>query len=91
MRRLDGGSGHECEQTLGGSDGQGSLVRCSPWGRKESDTTQQLNNGSVMALGLELIVSCLKPWIAKCKDCHFNFGQQRYPRNSDPFSIVRTF
>ena len=31
------------EQTLGDSQGQGSLVCCSPWGRKESDTTQQLN------------------------------------------------
>ena len=25
------------------SDGQGSLVCCSPWGRKELDTTEQLN------------------------------------------------
>ena len=24
-------------------DGQGSLASCSPWGRKESDTTEQLN------------------------------------------------
>ena len=24
-------------------DGQGSLVCCSPWGRKELDTTEQLN------------------------------------------------
>ena len=24
-------------------DGQGSLLCCSPWGRKESDTTEQLN------------------------------------------------
>ena len=24
-------------------DGQGSLACCSPWGRKESDTTEQLN------------------------------------------------
>ena len=30
-------SEHESEQTLGDSEGQGSLVRCSPWGRKESD------------------------------------------------------
>ena len=34
---------HEFEQTLGDSEGQGSLVCCSPWGRKELDTTQQLN------------------------------------------------
>ena len=25
-------------------EGQGSLVYCSPWGRKESDTTEQLNS-----------------------------------------------
>ena len=25
---------HECEQTLGDGDGQGSLVCCSPWGRR---------------------------------------------------------
>ena len=24
-------------------DGQGSLARCCPWGRKESDTTERLN------------------------------------------------
>ena len=27
-------SGHECEQTPGDSEGQGSLVCCSPWGVK---------------------------------------------------------
>ena len=37
---------HEFEQPLGVGDGQGSLVCCSPWGRKESDTTQQLNNNN---------------------------------------------
>ena len=35
--------GHEFEQTLGDSEGQGSLMCCSPWGRKESDTTEALN------------------------------------------------
>ena len=35
--------GHEFEQPLGVSDGQGSLVCCSPWGCKESDTTKLLN------------------------------------------------
>ena len=38
--RLDG---HEFEQTPGDSKGQGSLACCSPWGRKKSDTTEQLN------------------------------------------------
>ena len=33
----------EFDQALGVGDGQGSLAYCSPWGRKESDTTEQLN------------------------------------------------
>ena len=36
-------NGREFEQALGVGDGQGSLVCCSPWGRKESDTAEQLN------------------------------------------------
>ena len=32
------------EQILEDDEGQGSLVCCSSWGRKESDTTEQLNN-----------------------------------------------
>ena len=35
-------NGHEFEQAPGVSDGQGSLVHCSPWDHKESDTTEQL-------------------------------------------------
>ena len=37
-------NGHEFEQTLGDGEGQGSLTCCSPWGCKESDMTEQLNN-----------------------------------------------
>ena len=32
-------NGHELEQTLGDSEGQGSVACCSPWGHKEVDTT----------------------------------------------------
>ena len=35
-------NGHEFEQALVVADGQGSLVCCSPWGCKESDTTERL-------------------------------------------------
>ena len=35
---------HEFKQTLGDSEGQGSLVCCSTWGGKELDTTEGLNN-----------------------------------------------
>ena len=34
-------NGQEFDQTLGDGEGQGSLVCCSPWGRKESDTRQR--------------------------------------------------
>ena len=36
-------NGHEFEHAPGDSEGQGSLVCCSLWGRKESDTTEKLN------------------------------------------------
>ena len=29
---------HKFEQTLGASEGQGSLARCGPWGHKQLDT-----------------------------------------------------
>ena len=51
MRCLDGPihrlNGHEFEQAPGVGDGQGSLACCSPWGRKESDMTEQLNRLTV--------------------------------------------
>ena len=37
-------NGRTFEQTLGDSEGQGSLACCIPWGRRESDTTEQLND-----------------------------------------------
>ena len=33
-------NGHELPQGPRVGDGQGSLVRCSPWGYKESDRTE---------------------------------------------------
>ena len=43
MDGITNSNGHEFEQALGVGDGQGSLVCCSPWGRKELDTIEQLN------------------------------------------------
>ena len=37
-------TGHEFEQTLGYSEGQGGLACYSSWVHKESETTEQLNN-----------------------------------------------
>ena len=36
-------NGHEFGWTPGVGDGQEGLACFSPWGRKESDTTEQLN------------------------------------------------
>ena len=40
-------NGREYEQTLGDSEGQGSLACYSPWGCNESDSTSQLNNNKL--------------------------------------------
>ena len=39
-------NGHEFEQTLRESEGQGNMVCCSQWGHQESDTTEQMNSNS---------------------------------------------
>ena len=59
--RLDG---HEFKEAPGVDDGQGSLACCSPWGCRESDTTEQQNfscAGSFLAEGSEGFSSCSSP------------------------------
>ena len=41
---------HEFEQTPGDSGGQGSLVCCNPWDRKESVTTERLNKDKIVCI-----------------------------------------
>ena len=43
-------NGHEFEQSLGDSEGQGNLLCCGLWGYKELDTTEQLNNDKIAAI-----------------------------------------
>ena len=43
-------AGHEAEQALGDGEGQESLACCSPWGHKESDLTERLNNSNNIPL-----------------------------------------
>ena len=40
-------NGHEFEQALEDGEGLGNLVCCSPWGLKELDTTEWLNNSNM--------------------------------------------
>ena len=51
-------NGHEFEQALGDSEGQGSLACCSPWGPKELDTTEwTMNNKRVFSFFLSSSLS----------------------------------
>ena len=54
-------NGHELEQALGVVYRQGSLVCCSPWGHKESDTTQQLTpiEGNFLSQNITLQSKCI--------------------------------
>ena len=59
--------GHEFEQAVGVGDGQGSLVCSSPWGCKESATTEQLNQTWVhMSMGSKAIPLTLACGERKC-------------------------
>ena len=49
--RLDG---HEFEEALGVGDGQRSLACCSPWGHKESDMIERLNNDKIYLVEVRL-------------------------------------
>ena len=74
---------HEFKQTLGDSEGQGSLVCCSPWGSKESDTTEQLNNNSNMYVCMKVfwkIWSTIKGKVlsGKCNLLSSVSSQQRF-------------
>ena len=54
-------NGHEFEQTPGNCEGQRSLACYSPWGGKELDMTEQLNNNKdTDHVGLTLSHSVLK-------------------------------
>ena len=51
---------NEFEQTQGDSEEQGSLAGCSPWGHKELDTTELLNNSNRQMKGaLGPLAPCL--------------------------------
>ena len=73
---------HEFEQPLGISDGQGSLVCCSPWSIKESDTTKWLNklltilkNQSYLSTSNTKIISYMLKF--KCKNQNYNILKEK--------------
>ena len=60
-------NGYETEQTLGDSEGQGSLACCSPWGHRESDTTATEQQKNALLTDAKAEVPILWPPNAKSR------------------------
>ena len=78
-------NGHEFGQAPADGEGQGSLVCCSPWGRKEFDMTERLNHNNsahshLHALSLLLLLLELSP---------FTFTSHLLKSNS--YGLVQTY
>ena len=57
---------HEFEQIPGDGEGQGSLACCSPWGGKELDTTEQLNNNILVWVAISSSRESSWPRVQTC-------------------------
>ena len=78
-------NGHESEQALGDTEGKGSLAGCSPWGCKEPDTTERLNNNE----DFDLALPKLSPKEFFCFPdllCHWICSHSTPSPQKDPFS-----
>ena len=76
MRWLDGIT-NPMDMSVGVGDEQGSLACCSPWGRKESDTTERLNWTEFSLFILEEVVEILRSWtllIGRLSRAHHGVG-----------------
>ena len=62
MRWLDGIT-DSMEQTLGDSEGQGSLACCSPWDCKELDTIERLNSNKEKGKPQFQLAHCFQSFI----------------------------
>ena len=70
-------NGHEFEQTPRVGEGQRCLACCSPWGRKESDMTEQLNSNKGIIQGIPQL--CVYepetfPIPSRCCECDRSVG-----------------
>jgi len=77
---------HEFEQGPGAGDGQGSLACCSPWGRKELDTTEWLNWTEV-----SLLWKILKKAYFPCKHVASISGEITWNNNRPRYSDFSLF
>ena len=71
--------GHEFEQALGDGEGQGILVCCSPWGCKELDMTEWLNNNKETLWACTAVLDSATPWtVAGQAPLPIEFFRQEY-------------
>ena len=59
-------NGHEFEQASGDGEEQGNLACCSPWGHKESDMTEQLNNSILVVSPVHMDTVSPVPNLPEC-------------------------
>ena len=69
--------GHEFEQTPRNSEGSGSLTCCSPWGHKQSDATQQLNDGNTHLF--IYLFGCPRPQLRHVESSSLTMDQSQAP------------
>ena len=63
---------HEFEQTPVDGEGQESLECCSPWGCKELDTIEWLNNNKLLTFYVHPLTFLLGLWFSyHCLSCHY--------------------
>ena len=72
----------ESERVPGHAEGQGSLVCCSPWGCKESDTTEPLNNKKLYSIcpsvagNVSKVHPCKRKMVNTCRVYDSNLMQE---------------
>ena len=81
---------NEFEQTLGDNEGQGSLECCSPWDRKELDTTEQPNNSKCHVAGATL-GSEIHPGTNRQKSCPVETALQLQTTNKKPNTQMKQY
>ena len=84
-------NGNQFEQTPGDGEGQGSLACWNPWGHKESDTTEWLNNNSIVSIVVytsipnSQLIPPLPPWCPYICSLIWVFVSVSPIRSSIPF------
>ena len=83
-------NGHEFEEASGDSEGQGSLACYSPWGRKESDMTERLNNNKNQNRGVTRDI-CKDHRLVVCGGRNSGSRDQSYSRSQHHCMAQQTF